>query len=105
MHLRKMRKTMVVAISAAALMLAFAGPVAAHNLTVEPKGNAEVKRGWVGALDVPGQGQGLIPGGPDGSWTLTPAHAKGLNTACYALEETPSVVDIRGPGPQCPHGQ
>lgn len=92
-------------LSAAALMLALAAPAAAHNLTVTPPGTGEAKHGWVGALDLPGKGKGLIPGGPGGTWTLTPAHAKGLNSACHALGGNP-VVDIRGPGgPGCPHGQ
>jgi hypothetical protein len=99
-------RRITVLLGAALLVLALvAGPAAAHNQTVSPPGNTDVKHNWVGALDLPGQGQGLIPGGPTGEWMLSPAHAKGLNTACYALEDNPSVVDIRGPGPNCPHGQ
>jgi hypothetical protein len=93
-------------LSAALLALALvAGPAAAHNQTVSPPGNTEVKTNWVGALDLNEHGKGLIDGGPGGEWRIAPAHAKGLNTACYALEANPSVVDIRGPGPNCPHGQ
>lgn len=92
--------------SAALLALVLvAGPAAAHNLTVTPPGKEEAKTNWVGALDLNEKGKGLIDGGPDGSWRIAPAHAKGLNTACYALEDNPSAADIRGPGPNCPHGQ
>jgi hypothetical protein len=106
MNMGKMRRTIAVAISMAALMLAFAAPVAAHNLTVEPKGNAEVKHGWTGSGPLPGKGKGLIPGGPGGIFLQSPSHAKGLNTACHATEANPSVVDIRGPGgPGCANGQ
>jgi hypothetical protein len=102
----RVRRTVAVAVSLAALTLAFAAPVTAHVLTVEPKGNAEVKHVWVGGGPVHGQRQGLIPGGPGGLFLQPPSHAKGLNTACHATEANPSVVDIRGPGgPGCPHGQ
>jgi hypothetical protein len=100
-----LRRSFAATLSAAALILALAAPVAAHNLTVSPSGNSDAKHGWGGALGLPGQGKGLVPGGPGGTWMLSPAHAKGLNTACYVLEANPSVVDIRGPGPNCPHGQ
>lgn len=105
--MRRTKRTMAVVISAAALTVALAAPVAAHNLTVEPRGNAEVKHGWVGGGALPGQGHGLIPGGPPFAPIIqSPAHALGLNTACHATEGNPSAVDIRGPGgPGCPHGQ
>jgi hypothetical protein len=97
------RFAQLAAIMATLMMLA--APAYAHNMTVTPPGTDREVHNWVGALDIPGQGQGLIPGGPGGTWTLTPAHAKGLNTACESLEDNPSVVDIRGPaGPGCPHG-
>ena len=87
-----------------------AGPAAAHHLWVDAPGEPEAEAaphsedgGWVGALDIPGEGEGLVPGGPDGSWSLTPAHDGGLNEACERLEDNPSVVDIRGPGPGCEH--
>jgi len=86
------------------LVGAFASYALAHNLSVAPPGGEE-KVVWVGALGLPGQGQGLIPGGPAGDWSITPAHGKGLNVACEALEANGNgVVDIRGPGPSCPHG-
>lgn len=98
-----MRKLTVLLV--ALLMLGLmAGPAAAHYLTVEGKEDAV----WVGGGPLPenAAGKGLIPGGPGGIFILPPSHAKGLNTACYALEDNPSVADIRGPGgPGCPHGQ
>jgi hypothetical protein len=101
-----MRRFGTAAVAVAATMATLAAPAAAHNQTVRPPGNDKVIQHWVGAGDVPGQGEGLIPGGPGGTLTLTPAHAKGLVEACERLEANPSVVDIRGPGgPACPHGQ
>jgi hypothetical protein len=100
-----MRRTLAAMMSAALLLLVMALPAAAHNITVTPHGTGEAKHGWTGSLGLPGQGKGLIPGGPGGAWLISPSHAKGLNTACYKLEANPSVVDIRGPGgPGCPHG-
>lgn len=86
------------------VLMALSSFALAHFLTVTtPSGKVHVV--WVGAEDIPGQGQGLIAGGPGGVFTLTPAHAKGLNNACAATEGN-DVVDIRGPGgPGCPHGQ
>jgi hypothetical protein len=101
-----MRRTIAILVVTLALLLAFAAPAAAHNLEVDPPGKADVIHGWAGALGLPGSGRGLIPGGPDGTWLLAPAHANGLVTACEATEANPSVVDIRGPGgPGCPHGE
>ncbi len=98
-----MKRTLTL-LSAVLLALGMmAGPAAAHFVTVDPKGDGEGHVGWVGGEDLPGQGQGLIPGGPQGDWMMTPAHDGGLNTACESLEDNPSVVDIRGPGPNCPH--
>jgi hypothetical protein len=89
------------------MVLALVSPAFAHYRYMHGSGDVA---GWVGGPPLPGQGQGLIVGGPGGIFMLSPAHAKGLNTACYALEANPSVVNIRGPGPggatsQCPHGQ
>jgi hypothetical protein len=112
-----MRRTALTLAAAAALMLALAAPAAAHVLVVTPP-NAdepvsthrggpfeEIKAmgdvGWVGGGPLPGQGQGLISS-PAG--TLSPAHAKGLNTACE--QNGSSVVAIFGPPSPagCPHG-
>lgn len=99
-----MRRTVPILIATTALLAAFSAPVGAHERTVQPPGG-ETKHGWSGSLALPGSGQGLIPGGPTGEWLISPSHAKGLVTACHALEANPSVVDIRGPGgPGCEHG-
>ena len=101
-----MRRSPISLIAATALMLAMAIPASAHVRTVTPPGNTDAKIGWSGSLALPANGQGLIPGGPDGTWMLSPSHANGLVTACHANESNPSVVDIRGPGgPGCEHGQ
>ncbi|WP_277212397.1 hypothetical protein [Isoptericola croceus] len=100
-----MRKIIVAAAAAAALTV-LGSPAAAHVITVDPPGQSDTKEGWVGGGALPGQGKGLVPGGPDGSFKLSPAHAKGLNSACKSTEANPSAVDIRGPGgPGCAHGQ
>ena len=91
-----------VAVLTAGLMF-LAGPLAgvasAHYIEVNPPGDAEPKGGWVGAMSIPGKGQGLITGGPPGQeMTMTPAHAKGLNTACESIRANGNgVVDIYGP--------
>lgn len=94
---------------AAATMLALATmatPASAHILVVDPPGAGDPAGGWVGGPALPGQGQGLIPGGPGGDHLQSPAHAKGLNTACHVQRTNDSsAVDIFGPGgPGCPHG-
>lgn len=81
-------------------------PASAHVLVVDPPGG-ETKVGWVGAGALPGKGQGLVPGGPTGSYLQTPAHAKGLNNACEALRANgQAAVDIFGPPTPagCAHG-
>ncbi len=85
---------------------AMAAPAGAHVLVVDPPGG-ETKVVWVGAGELPGKGQGLVPGGPTGSYLQSPAHAKGLNAACEALRANGSaVVDIFGPPTPagCAHG-
>ncbi len=102
-----MRRLMLLAVMTLVLLMA-ALPATAHYLTVTP-GGSEVKTNWVGGPALPdaAQGQGLmeIGGGPDAGSLQPPSHGRGLNTACEATEANPSVVDIRGPGPSCPHGQ
>ena len=113
------RLAAMVGIVAAATVLsvtALAGPAAAHFIDINPPGNAEPKSGWVGGpVPLPGKGQGLVLGGPQGDALMTPAHEKGLNRACEALRRNGNgVVDIYGPPHQsalppglisgCPHG-
>lgn len=89
-------------LAAAALLGATAGPAAAHFVEVrgEPKA-------FAGGGALPGQGAGLVPGGPPWAPIIqSPAHVKGLNTACYAIRDTNAPIDIYGPGgPGCEHGQ
>ncbi len=100
-----MRKVLTTWIVVVALVAALASVAWAHTLTVTTPSGQE-KQVWVGALALPGQGKGLIPGGPTGEWLISPSHGKGLNVACEALEANGNgVADIRGPGPSCPHGQ
>jgi hypothetical protein len=90
-----------------AVLALLAGPAAAHERVVDPPGNAEPKVGWVGGPAIPGNGEGLIPGGPGGEVLLTPAHAKGLNQACEAVRaQGRAAADIYGPPTPggCPHG-
>lgn len=91
-----------------------AGPAAAHHLTVNPPGGGEgpEEEAWVGGpVGLPGQGQGLNhEGGPSQNETMTPAHDKGLVTACENLRDHGnSAVDIFGPAAPdvdttCRHG-
>jgi hypothetical protein len=114
-----MRRT-IVAVATVAMTVGLAtAPAMAHTLKVtNPKTGEQVQThraerwdffhealggGWVGGGGLPGQGQGLIYGGP--LEVLSAAHGAGLNTACEANDDSPSAVDIRGPGPSCPHGE
>jgi hypothetical protein len=102
-----MTKFATACIAVLTLLAALAGPAGAHNLVVDPPGDSEPKSGWVGGPALPGQGQGLIPGGPGGEVLLAPAHGGGLNQACTAMRaQGRAAADIYGPpGPGgCPHG-
>jgi hypothetical protein len=85
-----------------------AGPAAAHVLVVTPPGADEpVHEGWTGGGALPGQGEGLVPGGPGGIYLQSPAHEKGLNSACEALRSNgKAAVDMFGPPTPagCAHG-
>jgi len=100
-------------LAAATLMVLgmIAGPAAAHVLVVSPPGGGqgpEDVRAGGGPLPESAQGEGLIPAGPNGMFGLqSPAHGKGLNTACESLRANGNgVVDIFGPPTPagCPHG-
>lgn len=110
-------------IAAAMLLALLVVPAAAHVIKVHHPGSGEqiethrstqfdvynemLGGGWVGGpVGLPGQGEGLVPGGPGGDALMTPSHESGLNTSCESLEANPSAADIRGPGGEdCPHGQ
>jgi hypothetical protein len=100
-------KRIAVAVIALLVVTVGASPAAGHVLVVDPPGAADTKVGWVGGPALPGQGQGLIPGGPGGEVMLTPAHGGGLNQACASIRsQGNAAADIFGPpGPGgCPHG-
>lgn len=61
-----------------------AGPAMAHTLVVDPPGNDDtmtMSEIGGGALPEEAQGEGLIPGGPEGSYQQTPAPSGGLVVA------------------------
>jgi hypothetical protein len=105
---RSRRRRIGVVITAMVLGLGLmVGPASAHVLVVSPPGADEPHVGWVGGGELPGQGEGLVPGGPTGESMLAPAHAKGLNSACEALRaHGNAAVQIFGPPTPagCPHG-
>jgi hypothetical protein len=105
--MHRFKHALVTAASAVAVAIALAAPASAHNLTVTPRGAGDPVMVWVGGGTLPdtAAGSGLIEigGGPDEGKLQPPAHGKGLNAACGSLERN-GVVDIRGPGPSCPHG-
>lgn len=109
-------------IAAALLLTLLVVPASAHVIKVHHPGSGEqiqthrssqfdvyngtLGGGWVGGpVGLPGQGKGLVLGGPGGDALMTPSHEGGLNASCESLEANPSAADIRGPGPSCPHGQ
>lgn len=86
-----------------------AGPAAAHVIVVSPPGGGTGHQGWVGspAEGIPGQGNGLVLGGPTGETVLSPAHVKGLVTACESIRgQGRAAANIFGPPSPagCPHG-
>jgi hypothetical protein len=102
-----MRRILAIAAGAAAIAGIGAGPALAHVVSVTPPSGTSVEgRGWAGSFGLPGSGQGLIPGGPTGTWLISPSHERGLNTACETIRSSgKAAVDISGPGgPGCPHG-
>lgn len=99
-----MKRVIATIVFSAVLLMVLAIPAGAHNLTVTPPGTGEAQHFWVGGGALPGDGQGLIPGGPTGEFMLAPAHGGGLIMACEMNGSR--VVDIRGPGgPGCAHGR
>jgi hypothetical protein len=95
-----------------ALLLAFAAPALGHVGFVDPPGQGEFKAQWLGGptdsegvpVGLPGNGKALLDS-PVGK--LTPSHARGQVTACYATVANPSAIVILAPPyfTSCHHGQ
>lgn len=100
-----MKRAIIGTLTAVGLTLTMSAGASAHNLHITTP-DGETHHHWVGGPALPGQGEGLIPGGPDGSWTIVPAHEGGLVNACQAIRANGNeVVDIFGPGGNtCRHG-
>jgi hypothetical protein len=108
------KKTIVGSAAALAMAIGLAAPASAHVLEVDPPGGGNGTSGIVvGGAPLPesASGKGLIPAGPQGSLGLqSPAHDKGLVSACVALTRNgSSVVSMFGPTaptlePTCRHG-
>lgn len=102
-----MRRVIIASLVSVGVTLGVAIPASAHHIVVQPPSHEEpVVDGWVGGPALPGQGEGLIPGGPGGVYLQSPAHAKGLVTSCEAHRRNGNaVVDIAGPPfGNCTHG-
>ena len=102
-----MRRVIIASLVSVGVSLGVAVSASAHNIEVQPPGHDEpVHEGWVGGHALPGQGEGLIPGGPTDSYLQSPAHAKGLVTSCEAHRANGNaVVQIVGPPfGNCIHG-
>lgn len=87
-----------IAIASLTLVAISAAPASAHYLDIKPPGG-EPKTQWVGGPTLnQAKGKGLIPGGPTGEDLLSPAHGKGLNSACAALRANGNAAaSIYGP--------
>lgn len=98
-----MKRTLITLVAAAALLLAFAAPAAAHSVFVDPPGSGEGPVVWVGGGPVPGQGGALLDS-PIGK--LPPSHARGLVASCLATGANSSAVSITAPPyfSGCHHG-
>ncbi|CAN5695864.1 hypothetical protein BH23CHL7_BH23CHL7_19720 [soil metagenome] len=96
-----MRRPLLIGLGLCALMLAVAGPVAAHTISVDSPGQG-VTDHWVGGDTVPGQGKGMF-----GPFNLPAGHGKGLPKACMATMDNPSVVSFAAPPffTGCHHGE
>ena len=81
---------------AVVLMLALAAPASAHNMEVNPPGQADGTEVWIGGFFVLGKGEGLFPG-PFPNTVLPASHREGLPHACNATMSNPSAVTILAP--------
>jgi hypothetical protein len=96
-----MKRYLVVPLTVAVILLALAAPVAAHNMVVDPSGQADTKELWVGGLPVPGQGEGLFPHPPSGGFQPA-GHREGLPQACNVTRTNASAVTFIAPAPPLP---
>lgn len=104
-----MKRYLVLLLTVGVLLLAFAAPVAAHNMEVDSNGQAETKQLWVGGFTLPEPAWSAPP--VFGPFHLPPSHATGLPHACNATNDNPSAVTFIAPGPPgvpdsdpCQHG-
>lgn len=99
----RMKRTLVVAISAVALVLAMASSALAHDLRVSHPHTGEViQMHWVGGGPLPAQAQDAPP--MFGPFNLPPSHAHGLPSACQN-NNSPAVEFLAPPFGSCHHGQ
>lgn len=92
-----MKRAIIGTLTAVGLTLTMSAGASAHYLHIETP-DGETHHHWVGGPALPGQGAGLIPGGPTGQDTIAPAHEAGLVKACEAIRANGNgVVDIFGP--------
>ena len=100
-----MKRTVVVCLSVMALVMAFAAPALAHELTVEhPHTGETIHVQWVGGFTVPEPAQDAPP--MFGPFSLPPSHAHGLPTACHGTASSPAVTLSAPPFfTGCVHGQ
>ena len=104
-----MKRALVSAVICAAAVVSLSVPAGAHVIVVDTPGEGAGHSGWAGspAAGIPGQGEGLVLGGHTGETVLSPAHVKGLVSACEAIRaHGQAAVDIFGPPTPagCPHG-
>ena len=85
------RRVLTLLVAMLGVLGLMATPAMAHYVAVDGEVVA-----FAGGGDVPGQGEGLVEGGPPGgTGKIAPSHEEGLNTACE--KNGSDAVDIRGP--------
>lgn len=96
-----MRRT-VALLSAAAMLMALAVPVSAHNLEVtNPQTGEVVNEQWIGGHTVPADAEPMF-----GPFNLPPSHGTGIVQACQGTAKSPAV-DLKAPPyfTGCEHGK
>lgn len=99
------RSSLASLLAAALLILAFAAPAAAHEITVINPHTGEVilEGHWVGGLTVPEPAQDAPP--MFGPFRLPPSHANGLPAACMSSDNSPAITFAAPPFfTGCHHG-